>query len=110
MRVIDKGTAQGSVISPLLANIYLHYALDLWARRWRRREATGDMIIVRYADDFIVGFQHECPQHRHHSAGAVFLPVRRPSVLAQQAYRQSFQLGRPSQNPLLPTAAMESRP
>ena len=45
--VSDKGTGQGSVISPLLANIYLHYALDLWARRWRRREVTGDMIIVR---------------------------------------------------------------
>jgi len=56
--VSEKGTGQGSVISPLLANIYLHYALDLWANRWRRREATGDMIIVRYADDFIVGFQH----------------------------------------------------
>ena len=55
----DRGTGQGTVISPLLANIYLHYALDLWAERWRRREATGDMIIVRYADDFIVGFQHE---------------------------------------------------
>jgi group II intron reverse transcriptase/maturase len=55
----DRGTGQGSVISPLLANIYLHYVLDLWAARWRRREATGDMIIVRYADDFIVGFQHE---------------------------------------------------
>jgi RNA-directed DNA polymerase len=52
------------VISPLLANIYLHYALDLWARRWRRREATGDMIIVRYADDFIVGFQHESDARR----------------------------------------------
>src|SRR4029077_2973278 len=50
---------QRSVISPLLANVYLHYALDLWAERWRRREATGDMIIVRYADDFIVGFEHE---------------------------------------------------
>src|ERR1700737_2892335 len=57
--VSDRGTGQGSVISPLLANIYLHYALDLWAVRWRQREATGDMIIVRYADDFIVGFQHE---------------------------------------------------
>jgi RNA-directed DNA polymerase len=54
----ERGTGQGSVISPLLANIYLHYVLDLWAVRWRRREATGDMIIVRYADDFIVGFQH----------------------------------------------------
>src|SRR3954451_22460367 len=55
----DRGTGQGAVISPLLANIYLHYALDLWAERWRRREATGDMIIVRYADDFIVGLEHE---------------------------------------------------
>jgi RNA-directed DNA polymerase len=57
--VSDRGTGQGSVISPLLANIYLHYALDQWAVRWRQREATGDMIFVRYADDFIVGFQHE---------------------------------------------------
>jgi RNA-directed DNA polymerase len=62
--VSDRGTGQGSVISPLLANIYLHYALDLWAERWRRREATGDMIIVRYADDFIVGFQHEVDARR----------------------------------------------
>ena len=60
----DRGTGQGSVISPLLANIYLHYALDLWAARWRRRTATGDMIIVRYADDFIVGFQHESDAQR----------------------------------------------
>ncbi len=57
--VSEKGTAQGAVISPLLANIYLHYALDLWAERFRRCETTGDMIIVRYADDFIVGFEHE---------------------------------------------------
>ena len=46
-------------ISPLLANIYLHYVLDLWAERWRRHEATGDMIIVRYADDVVAGFEHE---------------------------------------------------
>jgi RNA-directed DNA polymerase len=57
--VSDRGTGQGSVISPLLANIYLHYVLDLWASRWRRREATGDMIIVRYADDVVAGFEHE---------------------------------------------------
>ena len=62
--VSDRGTGQGSVISPLLANIYLHYALDLWAACWRRRTATGDMIIVRYADDFIVGFQHESDAQR----------------------------------------------
>jgi group II intron reverse transcriptase/maturase len=59
VRVSDRGTGQGSVISPLLANIYLHYTLDLWVTRWRWREATGDMIFVRYADDFIVGVQHE---------------------------------------------------
>jgi RNA-directed DNA polymerase len=57
--VSDKGTGQGSVISPLLANIYLHYCFDLWAERWRRHEATGDMILVRYADDIVVGFEHE---------------------------------------------------
>jgi RNA-directed DNA polymerase len=60
VRASEKGTGQGSVISPLLANIYLHYVLDVWIdRHWRRREATGNMIIVRYADDFIVGFQYE---------------------------------------------------
>src|SRR3954464_5527561 len=53
------GTGQGSVISPLLANVYLHYVFDLWAERWRRREARGDMMIVRYADDIVVGFEHE---------------------------------------------------
>jgi len=57
--VSDRGTGQGSVASPLLANIYLHHVFDLWAERWRRRDATGDMIIVRYADDLVVGFQHE---------------------------------------------------
>src|SRR5712692_1128372 len=62
--ISEKGTGQGAVISPLLANIYLHYALDLWAIRWRRHEAMGDAIIVRYADDFIVGFQHESDARR----------------------------------------------
>jgi group II intron reverse transcriptase/maturase len=57
--VDDKGTGQGSVISPLLGNLYLHHVFDLWADRWRRREARGDMIIVRYADDQIVGFERE---------------------------------------------------
>src|SRR5271166_308028 len=60
----DRGTGQGSVASPLLANIYLHYALDLWAERWRRCEATGNMVIVRYADDVVVGFEHETDARR----------------------------------------------
>ena len=60
----ETGTGQGSVASPLLANVYLHYVFDLWAERWRRREAKGDMIIVRYADDIVVGFQHETDARR----------------------------------------------
>jgi RNA-directed DNA polymerase len=62
--VSDQGTGQGSVISPLLANVYLHYSFDLWAERWRRREAKGDMIIVRFADDIVVGFEHETDARR----------------------------------------------
>ena len=52
------GTPQGSVISPLLANIYLHYALDLWVNWWRDHHARGEVYIVRYSDDFVLGFQH----------------------------------------------------
>jgi group II intron reverse transcriptase/maturase len=60
----EMGTGLGTVISPLLANVYLHYVIDLWAERWRQREVTGDMIIVRYADDIIVGFEHEADARR----------------------------------------------
>ena len=59
-----KGTGQGTVISPLLANIYLHYSFDIWAERWRRREASGDVINVRYADDIVIGFEHETDARR----------------------------------------------
>ena len=54
----EVGTPQGAVISPLLANIYLHYVFDLWALRWRRRTARGDMVMIRYADDTFLGFEH----------------------------------------------------
>src|SRR5207249_4381769 len=60
----DKGTPQGGSISPLLANVYLHYAFDLWVRRWRKTQAHGDMIVVRYADDFI-GCTHICGKKRN---------------------------------------------
>jgi group II intron reverse transcriptase/maturase len=55
----ESGTPQGAVISPLLANIYLHYVFDLWAERWRHREAQGKVMLVRYADDVVVGFEHQ---------------------------------------------------
>jgi RNA-directed DNA polymerase len=54
----EVGTVQGGSISPLLANIYLHYVFDLWAQRWRKRQACGDVVIVRFADDFVAGFEH----------------------------------------------------
>jgi group II intron reverse transcriptase/maturase len=59
LRAVEEGTPQGGIISPLLANIYLHYALDLWANQWRKRHARGAVYIVRYADDFVIGFQFE---------------------------------------------------
>ena len=59
MRIRSRvGTVQGGSISPLLANIYLHYVFDLWVRQWRKTQARGDMIVVRFADDFVAGFQH----------------------------------------------------
>ncbi len=54
----EDGTPQGGLISPVLANIYLHYAFDQWAHQWRQRNAQGEVILVRYADDFVVGFEH----------------------------------------------------
>jgi group II intron reverse transcriptase/maturase len=59
-----EGAPQGASVSPLLANVYLHYVFDLWAEWWRRRHAHGDVIIVRWADDFIVGFEHEADAQR----------------------------------------------
>ena len=54
----EEGVPQGASVSPLLANVYAHYVLDLWAHQWRSRHAHGDVIIVRWADDFVVGFEH----------------------------------------------------
>jgi RNA-directed DNA polymerase len=54
----ETGTPQGSVISPLLANIYLHYVFDLWVDAWRKKCAHGDVVVIRYADDNVLGFQH----------------------------------------------------
>jgi group II intron reverse transcriptase/maturase len=55
----EQGTVQGGSISPLLANVYLHHVFDLWVRQWRKKRARGDMVAVRFADDFVVGFEHQ---------------------------------------------------
>jgi RNA-directed DNA polymerase len=58
-RETEEGTPQGGSASPLLANIYLHYVFDLWANSWRKRKATGDVVMIRYADDIVLGFQYQ---------------------------------------------------
>ncbi|HHG6834029.1 TPA: group II intron reverse transcriptase/maturase, partial [Klebsiella pneumoniae] len=63
-RASEEGTPQGAVISPLLANIYLHYVFDLWAHQWRRRHATGNVVMVRYADDIVIGFDKRIDAQR----------------------------------------------
>ena len=60
----EVGTVQGGSISPLLANVYLHYVFDLWVHRWRKKQARGDVVVVRWADDFVVGFQHRAEAER----------------------------------------------
>jgi Reverse transcriptase (RNA-dependent DNA polymerase) len=75
------GTSQGAVASPLLANVYLHYLFDLWADVWRKKVANGDVIVVRYAADIVVGFQHPngCrafPERVPRTAGEVRLRVK----------------------------------
>ena len=60
----EVGAPQGASVSPLLANIYLHYVFDRWARQWRRRHAHGDMVVVRFADDFVAGFEHQADAQR----------------------------------------------
>src|ERR1051326_2187793 len=57
-KATEAGTPQGATLSPLLANIYLHYVLDTWAQHWRQKHARGTVILVRYADDFVMGFEH----------------------------------------------------
>jgi group II intron reverse transcriptase/maturase len=64
VKVSALGTVQGGSISPLLANVYLHYALDQWVEQWRRRHARGDVVIVRYADDWVAGFERQADAER----------------------------------------------
>jgi RNA-directed DNA polymerase len=59
LKATDEGTPQGASISPVLSNVYLHYVLDLWVQQWRKKRARGDVIIVRWADDFVMGFQYQ---------------------------------------------------
>ena len=63
-KATQAGTVQGGSISPLLANVYLHYVFDTWVKRWRRTQAKGDVIVVRFADDFVVGFEHQAEAER----------------------------------------------
>lgn len=63
-QAVEEGTPQGGVISPLLSNVFLHYVLDLWIQHWRKTQAQGDVIVVRWADDFVIGFQNRTKAER----------------------------------------------
>ena len=63
-KATEAGTVQGGSISPLLANVYLHDVFDTWVKRWRRTQAKGDVIVVRFADDFVIGFEHQAEAER----------------------------------------------
>jgi group II intron reverse transcriptase/maturase len=63
-QAVEEGTPQGGVISPLLSNVFLHYVLDLWIQHWRKTQAQGDVIVVRWADDFVIGFQSKIEAER----------------------------------------------
>ena len=104
-----RGTPQGSVASPTLANVYLHYVLDLWfQKKWRSREVEGDAIIVRYADDFVVGFQHKqdaerflsAVKERFESFGLRYTPTR-PGSSSSDGTRKSVagNVGRADRRP-----------
>ena len=68
VRAVTEGAPQGGGISPLMSNIFLHYALDLWVQQWRKRNARGEVYIVRYADDVVLGFQREQDAREMHKA------------------------------------------
>src|SRR5205814_5837280 len=61
---VEEGTPQGGSASPLLANVYLHYVFDLWVQQWRQKQAHGDMIVVRFAGDIVLGFQQRADAER----------------------------------------------
>lgn len=88
----DEGTPQGGVISPLLANLYLHYALDQWVEQWRKRTARGRVIIVRYADDFVVGFQHKDDAKRFQ--GELRERLKKFSLTLNEAKTRLIEFGR----------------
>ena len=80
----EEGSPQGASVSPLLANVYLHYVLDLWADWWRKRHARGDVIIVRFADDFIVGFEYQDDAERFLDGAARQVREVRPGAAPRQ--------------------------
>lgn len=91
-RPSEAGTAQGSSLSPLLSNIYLHYALDMWVQMWRKKYAQGEVIIVRWADDFVVGFQYQDDANKFQLA--LDERLKKFSLKLNQAKTQLIRFGR----------------
>ncbi len=88
-----KGTPQGAVISPVLANIYLHYVFDLWVNTWRKRRAYGDVVVIRYADDTVLGFQYERDAYTFRQALAGRLASAHPETRIFSQFSSFLEMG-----------------
>ncbi len=90
----EEGTPQGGSASPLLANIYLHYVFDLWVQHWRKTKAKGDVIVVRWADDFVVGFEHQQDAEQfHHEIGGTLRQVQTDTASRENARHRVWSRG-----------------
>ena len=94
----EEGTPQGGSASPLLANIYLHYVFDLWVQHWRKTKAKGDVIVVRWADDFVVGFQHQSDAERFHQGVGGALRQVQTETASRENARHRVRLSRSEQS------------
>ena len=87
---------QRAVISPLLANVYLHYVFDLWVEAWRKKVATGDVIFVRYADDLVVGFEHRTEAERFLREFTRLIEFGRKAVARRRARGEADEVEAPA--------------
>jgi group II intron reverse transcriptase/maturase len=110
-KVVDPetGTPQGGIVSPVLANVYLHYALDLWFKQWVRKHCQGQVLMIRFADDFVCGFQHEADAKRFEKELSVRLAKFGLEVAPEKTRTVSFGRNKPESNEVFEFLGFEFR-